>query len=465
MTIDGVGQAGTGENFEVFNPATGEIFAVAPEGNSQIADQAVAAAAGAFPAWSSREDRERAALLLECSRVLKGQTMKLAKLLTQEQGKPLRDSMNEIMGAAVAMRHAAEMDTPPAIENLADGIEILRRPRGVVAAITPWNFPVILAIWKIAPALRAGNTIVLKPSPFTPLTSLEIGRLFREILPPGVLNVISGKSDELGEALTKNPDVRMITLTGSVETGKAVARAAADDLKHVVLELGGNDAAIVLPDADPTKIAKDLFQGAFRNCGQLCLAIKRLYVHDSIFASVVDELKSIAESLVVGDGLERGIELGPLNNLPQLERVEFLVNDARENGARIVTGGSRRPGPGFFFEPTIVDEIQEGIALVDEEQFGPVLPVIRYDDVEDAVARANASSFGLGGSVWSSDPARAADVASKLDCGAIWVNGHGETDPGAPIGGKKLSGIGYANGQAGLGEFLELRTLYRGRSA
>lgn len=461
MTVNGVAELGNGGTFGVVNPASGQVFAEAPNCDEATLEFAISAANDAFPAWARHPGRPE--LLLECAKRLKGQTVKLAKLLTQEQGKPLRESMNEVMGAAVALRYAAEMAAPAERELIENSggpsIEIRRRPLGVVAAITPWNFPVILAIWKIAPALRAGNTVVLKPSPFTPLSTLVFCELFRDVLPPGVLNVVSG-DDEIGKALTRHPAIRKITLTGSVSTGKAVARSAADDLKRVVLELGGNDAAIVLPDADPAKIAEDLFWGAFRNCGQVCLAIKRLYVHEAIFSAVVDELKRIAEGVKVGDGLEKGIELGPLNNQPQLERVESLVNDARERGARIVTGGRRRPGSGFFFEPTIVTEIQEGAPLVDEEQFGPALPVLRFDDVDDAISRANASSFGLGGSVWSADPGRALEIATRLECGTAWVNQHGTTNPAAPVGGKKWSGIGYENGQAGLSEYLDLQTVY-----
>lgn len=463
MTIVNGQTLETAETSPVKNPATGDVFAEAPCCDLETLDRAVAAAGGAFSDWARRDDRSE--LLLECARQLKGQTVKLARLLTQEQGKPLRESMNEIMGATAALRHAAGMETPPCRERVDDGsgpaIEIRRRPLGVVAAIAPWNFPVILAIWKIAPSLRAGNTIVLKPSPYTPLTTLAIGDLFRDILPPGVLNIVAG-GDEIGAALVRHPLVRKITLTGSVETGKAVAHSAANDLKSVVLELGGNDAAIVLPDADPGGIAKDLFWGAFRNCGQVCLAIKRLYVHEAIFTEVVEELKQIAEGLVIGDGLDPKTQLGPVNNRAQLDRVDSLVQGAVGAGAEVVTGGARRPGAGFFFDPTIVTGIAEGVPLVDEEQFGPVLPVMSFTDVEEAIRRANQTPFGLGGSVWSADRDRAAEFAARLECGTVWVNRHGHTDLNAPIGGRKLSGIGYENGAAGYAECLQLQTVYAG---
>ena len=282
-----------------------------------------------------------------------------------------------------------------------------RRPFGVVGAITPWNYPVMLAAWKIAPALLAGNTVVIKPSPYTPLSTLRLGEILRDVLPPGVLNVVSG-GDALGAWITQHPLVRKISFTGSVATGKKVAAAAAPDLKRVTLELGGNDAAIVLPDADPAAIADKIFWGAFTNSGQVCSAIKRVYVHEDSFAALRDELTARAKSVKMGDGFEEGVQLGPINNRPQFERVIDLVDDAKIAGATITAGGAPRPGGGYFFEPTIVTGVAEGVRLVDEEQFGPALPLLTYRDVDDAVERANATSFGLSGSVWSSDVSRAA---------------------------------------------------------
>ncbi len=458
MLVNGDAVVGT-STFEIGNPATEEVVAEAPDCDTATLHLAVDSAHEAFPEWSRRNDR--AELLLECARQLKGATVKLARLLTLEQGKPLRESMNEIMGAGVTLRYFAAL-SPTLDENEADpdaGFEIRRHALGVVAAITPWNYPVVLAMNKVAPALVAGNTVVLKPSPHTPLTTLALGELFREILPKGVLNILSG-GDELGESLTSHPLVRKISLTGSVETGKAVARSAADDLKRFVLELGGNDAAIVLDDADPRKIAEDLFWGAFRNCGQVCLAIKRLYVHDAIYSEVVGELKQIAEGVVIGDGLEKRTQIGPLNNRAQFERVQWLVQESKKSGARIVTGGERRAGKGFFFQPTIIDEIEEGVALVDEEQFGPVLPVLRFSETDGVISRANATHFGLGGSVWSSAPHRAVEIATRLECGAVWINQHGTPNSAAPVGGWNWSGSGCENGKEGLDEYTRIQTVF-----
>lgn len=455
VTIHGEasGIAGT---HPVLNPATEEVIAEAPDCDQETLERAFVAAHTAYPAWAAEDRREER--LLDCARLIKKETVKLSRLLTMEQGKPLRESMNELMGAASVFRYYAELSLGDPDDASPAAFCIRRQPLGVVAAITPWNYPVMLAASKIAPAILAGNSVVLKPSPYTPLTSLAIGEILAAVLPPGVLNVVSG-GDAIGEAMTVHPLVRMVTLTGSVETGKAVARNAANDMKRLVLELGGNDAAIVLADADPKAIANDLFWGAFRNCGQVCHAIKRLYVHNTLLSPVVEQLKKIAEGVAVGSGLERGTELGPLNNRTQRDRVEHLVQQARNSGARVITGGEPLPGPGYFFQPTIIDQIEDGTALVDEEQFGPALPVIGYDNVADAIERSNASSYGLSGSVWSGDPAQAEHVARQMDCGTVWINQHGNPIPGAPTGGRKQSGIGYENGKAGFEEFCALQVV------
>jgi acyl-CoA reductase-like NAD-dependent aldehyde dehydrogenase len=458
MTIDGRAVGGEA-GFGVINPATGRVFARAPDCSRQELDLAMEAAARAFPAWRADEGRRREALRA-CAECLKARVPELAETLTREQGKPLAQATREILGAAVWLSHTASLEIP--VEVLQDTdqgrIEVRPRPLGVVAAITPWNYPVLLAVWKIAPALLAGNTVVVKPSPFTPLATLRLGELLREVLPPGVLSVVSG-GDELGAWMTSHPVPRKISFTGSVETGKRVAAAAAPDLKRVTLELGGNDPAIVLPDVDPAAVAKDLFWGAFANSGQVCSAIKRLYVHESQYPPLVRELARLAESVKMGDGLEPDVELGPINNRPQFERVMELVDDARKAGAALAAGGRPRAGEGYFYEPTIVGEIAEGTCLVDEEQFGPALPVLRYRDLDEALERANATHFGLSGSVWSSDVGRATEIASRLECGTVWVNQHLAIVPFAPFGGAKWSGIGVENGPWGLLGFTELQTV------
>jgi acyl-CoA reductase-like NAD-dependent aldehyde dehydrogenase len=459
MTIDGKAVAGAGE-FGVINPATGKVFANAPECSREQLDGAMEAASRAFKAWS-RDEAKRRQVLLDCANALQAKLGELAPLLTQEQGKPLKNANEELFGAAFWFKHTASLQIPVEVlqDDAAARVEVRRRPFGVVGAITPWNFPVMLAVWKIAPALLAGNTIVLKPSPYTPLSTLRLGEILRDVVPAGVVNVVSG-GNELGAWISAHPAVRKVSFTGSVATGKKVALAAAPDLKRVTLELGGNDPAIVLRDVDPAKVAEKLFWGAFTNCGQVCSAVKRIYVHEDQYEDFGKRLAALARSVKVGDGLDPASQLGPLNNRMQFERVSELVEDALEQGARAVAGGAPVGGEGYFYQPTILTDVSDGTRIVDEEQFGPAVPLIRYRDLEDAIERANASHFGLSGSVWGADAARAAEVAGRLECGTSWVNTHLAIQPNAPFGGAKWSGIGVENGPWGLLGFTELQTLH-----
>src|SRR5580700_9389335 len=364
------------DSFGVINPATGDVFAQAPECSREQLDAAFDAASKAQRDWKLDEDVRRQTLL-KVADVLLASAGEIAPVLTAEQGKPLADANIEVFAAAIWCQYFANLETPPqVIQDDAEAlVEVVRRPVGVVAAITPWNFPLILAFWKIAPALLAGNTLVLKPSPFTPLTTLKAAEILRDVVPPGVLNVVSG-GDQLGAWMTGHPVPRKISFTGSIETGKKVALSAAPDLKRVTLELGGNDPAIVLEGTDPAWVAKAVFAGAFNNNGQVCSAIKRVYVPESIYDDVVDGLAAQAAAVKVGDGTEADTKLGPINNAPQFERVKELVADAISQGARAVTGGQAMDGPGYFFEPTILAGLSDGTRIVDEEQFGPALPVI-----------------------------------------------------------------------------------------
>jgi acyl-CoA reductase-like NAD-dependent aldehyde dehydrogenase len=458
MTIDGKAVKGS-KTTGVVNPATGKVFAEVPDCTKAELDQAMSAAERAFPAWS-RDIATRRKVLNECAAALQQPPEGLARMLTQEQGKPLDKAGQEIMGTSMWCAYTASLDLPTdVIQNNAQGrIEIRRKPLGVVAAITPWNYPIMLGMWKIAPALLAGNTIVLKPSPYTPITTLMLGEILRDIVPPGVLNVVSG-GDELGSWMTSHPTPRKISFTGSVETGKKVAAAAAPDLKRVTLELGGNDAAIVLSDVDLASVAPKIFWGAMENSGQICSAIKRVYVPEQMYAPMLEMLGELAKGVKVGNGLEPGTQLGPINNRPQFERVTELVEDAKKHGAKIVSGGSRVGSEGYFFAPTIVGNISDGVRLVDEEQFGPALPIIPYKDVDDAVRRANATHYGLSGSVWSKDSNRGAEVAAQLECGSAWVNQHLAIAPNLPFGGAKWSGIGVENGPWGLLGFTEIQVV------
>ncbi|MBV8559410.1 MAG: aldehyde dehydrogenase family protein [Acidimicrobiia bacterium] len=462
MTIDGRA-APTAATFDVLNPATNEVYAQAPECSKEQLDAAMESAAKAYRDWKADEGARRDALR-QAAGILLGASGELGPVLTAEQGKPLSDANLEIFAAGMWLQYYADLDMPREVIQDDDSafVEVVRRPLGVVAAITPWNFPVTLASWKIAPALLAGNTMVLKPSPFTPLTTLMVGELLRDVFPPGVFNVVSG-GDGLGAWMSSHPVPRKVSFTGSVSTGKKVAAAAAPDLKRTTLELGGNDPAILLDDVDAASVADLVYRYAFANNGQICSAIKRVYVPERIYDDVVDALATHARAAKVGDGTDPETQLGPINNRPQYERVSELVADALKGGARAAAGGKPIDSPGNFYEPTILADLSDGTRIVDEEQFGPALPVIAYRDVDDAVERANATHFGLSGSVWSGDADRAAEVAERLECGTAWVNTHLALAPHQPFGGAKWSGLGVENGTWGLYGFTELQVLHRAR--
>lgn len=448
----------------VLDPATEQTVGHAARASRAQVDEAVDAAHAAFAAWAADPQARRDALALAAS-VVRENSQSLAELISREQGRPLRFTLGEVAGAAATFDHYAAFQAPAA-QVLRDDeqrqVRLERRPLGVVAAITPWNVPLILLVLKLAPALHAGNTLVAKPSEYTPLSTLLLGHLLKDVFPAGVLNIIAGDG-AIGEHLSQHPRVRHITFTGSVATGKRLYAGAATDLKRLTLELGGNDAALVLEDADVPAIAEALFWGAFWNSGQVCFAIKRLYVHERLFQPLIDALVERAGRTRLGSGLDPLTELGPLTNRPQLERVKALVADARVHGAVIHSGGESPQGPGYFYPPTLISGIGAGVALVDEEQFGPVLPVIPFSDVEDAIRQANASPYGLGGSVWTRDVARGEAIARRLDVGLAWVNQHLDVHPGAPKGGYKWSGLGYEGGLRGYDAFSDLQVINTAR--
>lgn len=448
--------------FAVRNPATGDVVGHAPAANAATLNAAVAAAREAFPAWSAMPDAERGAAVMRVADAIEDNAEEMARLLTAEQGKPLNGlgSRFELQGAVAWTRHTAALTLPPEIiqDNAAGRIELHRRPIGVVGSITPWNWPLMIAAWHFAPAIRTGNTVVVKPSPLTPLSTLRMIEIAGSALPPGVLNVVSG-DDTLGPLMTAHPGIAKIAFTGSSATGRKVMASASATLKRLTLELGGNDAGIVLPDADPKAIAEGIFWGAFINSGQTCAALKRLYVHDDIYDAVCDALTDYARTVSLGDGADETSQLGPLQNEAQFAKVRRFVDEARDAGARILIGGTPIEGPGYFYPVTLVADAREGMALVDEEQFGTALPIIRYRDVEDAIARANASENGLGGSVWSSDREKAKAVVARLQCGTAWINKHGAIQPDVPFGGVKASGIGTSFGRQGLEEFTTIQVV------
>jgi acyl-CoA reductase-like NAD-dependent aldehyde dehydrogenase len=455
------------KKFDVINPATGAPFASVAAGEISHLDAAVAAARAAFPPWSGTSDDERQSLLHAIGDALQKNMETLMELVTKETGKPL-NGLNGVgaqmeVGGAIAWTHATANLTLP-IELIQDNkearIEVHRKPLGVVGSITPWNWPLLIAIWHVIPALRAGNTVVIKPSALTPVATTMFVELANELLPPGVLNIVTARSDSgVGAAIAKHPAIDKIVFTGSTATGRKIMCDAAGNLKRLTLELGGNDVGLVLSDVDPKTIAPKLFGVGFHNNGQTCACLKRLYVHETIYEELCDELAKLAQAAIVGDGLNPDTELGPVQNETQLRYVDELTKDAVAQGGRILCGGHVKNGAGYFFEPTIVADVAEGMRLVDEEQFGPVLPVIKYSDTEEAIRRANASSHGLGGSVWSNDIKKATNLAGRLECGTAWVNEHGAIQPDAPFGGVKQSGMGVEFGRHGLEEYTSIQTL------
>ncbi|WJS86653.1 aldehyde dehydrogenase family protein [Paracoccus sp. TOH] len=462
LLIDGKLVAGD-MTMAVVNPANEQVLAEAPRASRAQLDAAVAAARTAFPGWAARPIEERRALILQIAEALDARAEEFARLLTQEQGKPLPEAQAEILYTCAFIRHLAGYDLPVKVieDNDSRLVRQFRKPLGVVGAIIPWNFPVLIVAFKLPLALLAGNTMVVKPAPTTPLTTLKLGEIIAGILPPGVVNIVTDQND-LGAALTAHPDVAKISFTGSTATGQKIMASAASTIKRLTLELGGNDAAIVLPGADPAKVAPGLFAGAFMNAGQVCLAIKRAYVHDSIYEDVCARLAALAEAAVVGDGLQQGTTIGPLQNRMQFEKVRGFLDSARADG-RILAGGEVSEGPGFFIRPTIVADVRDGDRIVDEEQFGPILPVIRFEDVESAVASANGLDLGLGGSVWGEDRALARSVAERMESGTVWINKHLDFGPNMPFGGAKQSGLGVEFAEEGLHEFTQIRIVNEAR--
>lgn len=448
---------------EVRNPSTGEIVGEMPLASKLDLQAAISAAKQAFQAWQHSSDSARADVCRAMAAAIEANAEELAQLLTREQGKPLGGlgSRFEIGGAVAWTRHTAELSLPvEVLQDMPEGrVELHRKPLGVVAAITPWNWPVMIACWHIMPAVRAGNTVVIKPSPMTPLSTIRLVELINEVLPAGVVNVITCDNDVAAE-LTTHPDVAKVTFTGSTTTGRKIMAGASNTLKRLTLELGGNDAGIVLPDADPSAIAEGLFWGAFTNSGQTCAALKRLYVHDSIYEETCAALVAYARNIPVGDGLDPASALGPVQNKNQLDIVSTYVEDAKARGGRVLLGGSATGGSGYFYPVTLVADVDHGCKLVDMEQFGPALPIIRYATVDEAIAKANDSTAGLGGSVWGADLAKARAVASRLECGSVWINKHGAIQPNAPFGGVKQSGFGVEFGVEGLKEFTTIQTVF-----
>ena len=425
----------TDATLDVVNPATEQVIAQVPACGKDELDRAVDAARVAFESWRKTTPEERQKVVLGIAAAIKDNADELFRLLTSEQGKPHAQAQQEIYGAAGLAKAQA-------------GLTL-----GVVGGIVPWNFPIMMAIQKIVPALVAGCTIVLKPSPFTPLTTLRIAELIKDVVPAGTVNIITGE-DSLGPLITEHPGIDKITFTGSTATGKKIMEGAARDLKRITLELGGNDASIVLPDADVEKVAEQLFWSSFSNAGQVCIAAKRIYIHEDIYDDLSKAIAEYAKGVTVGDGSQQGTGVGPIQNRKQFERVCELIQDAKDNGYSFLTGGDTDPsGTGYYVPITILDNPPEDARIVAEEQFGPVMPLMKFSSVDEAIARANASEYGLAGAIWSKDTDAAVEIAEQLETGTVWINEFMHLSPLAPFGGHKQSGFGAEYGIDGLKEF------------
>ncbi|WP_307114253.1 aldehyde dehydrogenase family protein [Sinomonas atrocyanea] len=452
--LDAITAAPGAPGQELFDPATGELVGVAPVHGLAELEAAIDAAKAAQPAWAAAGHEARSAALVVAADAIEAHAEELARILSREQGKPLNgpNARFEVGACAAWLRAAAATVLEPetVVDDGTTKAVLHYRPLGLVGAIGPWNWPMMITVWQIAPALRMGNAAIVKPSSYTPLSVLALIHVINQALPAGVLTVVAGDR-QVGSALAEHPAIGKVMFTGSTGAGKAIIHSSADTVKRLTLELGGNDAGIVLPDADPQAIAEGVFWGAFINTGQTCAALKRLYVHADIYDQVCQALTDYARNVPMGVGLEEQNVLGPLQNASQYAIVKDLVQAAKDSGARILLGGNPdEDAPGHFYPTTLVADIDNTNPLVTEEQFGPALPIIKYSTVDEAVQMANALEVGLGASVWSSDREKAREVAHRLEAGSVWINAHGVVHPMAPFGGAKQSGYGLEFGVEGL---------------
>ncbi len=462
----------SGRTYEVCNPATGEVVQNVPLGNAQDVEHAVQAAEQAFGVWAETSAEDRGVALANACELIKEHAAEIAQLLTAEQGKTLFEANLEIHHLVHGLEFYAGLASKvrgshvPLPQKGAYGL-VIRQPIGVCGAIVPWNFPLTLMGTKVGPALAAGNTIIVKPASTTPLATLRTAELIQQAtfaggkgkLPPGAINVVTGSGAEVGEELLRHPRVRRIAFTGSTEVGRHVMEVAGPQIKRITLELGGSDPMIVCEDADVAAAAKMADTGRFFNCGQMCLGVKRLFVHESVYESFVAQLRGILEKKTVGPGTEKSSRMGPLHLAYQRQEIEEQVEEARGRGAKITVGGGRPEGDGLangnFYLPTLVEEAPWDSRLVREEVFGPVLPVFRFGDLDEAIERANDSIYGLGSSIWTRDLIKANRAIEKLQAGNVWVNSLHYGYDELPFGGVKASGIGREHGPEALDYYLE----------
>jgi succinate-semialdehyde dehydrogenase/glutarate-semialdehyde dehydrogenase len=454
----------------VTNPATGEQIDRVPSGSSDDVGRAVDAAEAASAGWKKKMIRDRGNILFHAAEEVREQHKDLARLLTMEQGKPLRESIDEVRGYANILEFYAGISAsrPGDLIRLGTSGDALvsREPLGICGAIIPWNMPVLIMGWKVGPALLAGNTMVLKPASTTPLTNIRLGQILEASgLPAGVLNIVTGPGEVVGESLVRHPQIRKISFTGNCATGRRIRELSTTHLKQLTLELGGSDPMIVMDDADIDKAVVGALRGRFYNAGQTCTAVKRLFVHDAIAAVFTQKLKRRIEELKIGNGLDAGIDMGPLNSFAQRERISQLVDATRDGGeGTILTGGCRLDDApcdrGLFYRPTLVADVAPAGRLMNEEVFGPVLPVMPVPDLDTAIREANRTRYGLGASVWTTRLHTAKRAFDEINAGIVWVNRHLTVPPEIPFGGMNESGIGRENGIHALDSYSRTKTLF-----
>ncbi len=465
----------SGSEYPVYNPANGEVVDTAPRGNARDVDAAVEAAERAFLKWWATPAARRGEMVAAGAARIAQCEDELARLLTGEQGKPLREAKLEVRRLVHTLEHYAGLSKNLRggyVPNLDEGKYglILKRPIGVVAAIVPWNFPISLMGNKIAPALVAGNTVIVKPASTTPLTAIRCIELMNGAgLPPGALNIVTGPGATAGEAILAHPRIRKIGFTGATDTGRHVMRVASDTIKRVTLELGGSDPLIVCEDANIDEAVSATSVGRFFNCGQACLAVKRVFVHENVAGEFVDKLLAKVNKLRVGNGMEKGILVGPMHTNTQREEVEAQVEDARARGAQVLLGGGRPQGDGFergnYLLPAVLADVPADSRMLREEVFGPALPIVRVRDLDEAIARANDSIYGLGSSIWTSDLNKANRAAEQLEAGYTWVNSAQIIYDELPFGGFKQSGVGKEHGMEALEHYMESKAVVIGTVA
>ncbi|ASJ73445.1 aldehyde dehydrogenase family protein [Granulosicoccus antarcticus] len=453
MTIGGR-DASAKAFLDVINPATEDVIGRAPDAGNAELDAAVEAAQRAFPSWAATPWADRQAALVHAAEVINENKEELAQLLTLEHGKPLAEARREMDTSRRWCTSLATLELPVEVVSDENGrrVEVRHEPIGVVAGISPWNVPVSSAIWKILPAVLTGNTIVVKPAPTAPLTVLKIGELLRDVFPAGVINVITG-GDALGPLITAHPGFGKISFTGSTATGRAVMASASAGVKRLTLELGGNDPALVFADIDIPDTAAKLFRSAFFNNGQVCVATKRCYVHEDIYDAFLAEMTRLVAGSLVATGTTDGVALGPIHNKAQFESLTGMLDTAKAEGLVLIQPSEIPSGKGYFLAPTLVDNPPEDSQIMQEEQFGPILPLVKFKDTDDVIERANASQYGLAATVWTKNRDLALDVAARLDTGNVWVNEPLAFSPFAVFGGRKQSGLGVEHGLRGLEEF------------